>query len=409
MVGIRHSRQVTREESLTPAVEINYDEWNEEHIIDDASISVAKLSDHTKTVHDALGLDHASLSNITASQHHARYTDAEVDAIVAVHTAITDAHHVKYTDAEAISAVEGADGLTFTGGLTLGGDLTMNGNITMLTGSTLTLETIAPIGTEIALTGQILLFPRTSLRDWAAPNVRLALMNRVGTLNADFQCGGLYSGGWIATGNPSYLRAGSTPGRYVEFRDGNNNVIGWWGKATSEFEISRAGDITFLADKRLIYPNISLKEHGGGYLRIRDAADTADRHLLCNIIDMGQIKCTQYNYTSIIPRSVADSKLLIYSYTGSINEVCAGAYGSAHGSGWKIHRGAEITMLDGANIIVDTTTGTKIGTATNQKLGFFNATPVVQQPYTAVSDPPTQTEVTAIRDALVNLGLMASS
>lgn len=31
------------------------------------------------------------------------------------------------------------------------------------------------------------------------------------------------------------------------------------------------------------------------------------------------------------------------------------------------------------NIITDTTTGMKIGTATNQKLGFFNAAPVVQQ------------------------------
>jgi hypothetical protein len=31
------------------------------------------------------------------------------------------------------------------------------------------------------------------------------------------------------------------------------------------------------------------------------------------------------------------------------------------------------------NIVTDTTTGTKIGTATNQKIGFFNATPVVQQ------------------------------
>ena len=31
------------------------------------------------------------------------------------------------------------------------------------------------------------------------------------------------------------------------------------------------------------------------------------------------------------------------------------------------------------NIVTDTTTGTKIGTATGQKLGFWNATPVVQQ------------------------------
>ena len=35
--------------------------------------------------------------------------------------------------------------------------------------------------------------------------------------------------------------------------------------------------------------------------------------------------------------------------------------------------------LSAKNIVTDTTTGTQIGTATNQKLGFFNATPVVQQ------------------------------
>jgi hypothetical protein len=37
-----------------------------------------------------------------------------------------------------------------------------------------------------------------------------------------------------------------------------------------------------------------------------------------------------------------------------------------------------LTMTDAKNIAVGTTTGTKIGTATTQKLGFFNATPVVQ-------------------------------
>lgn len=36
------------------------------------------------------------------------------------------------------------------------------------------------------------------------------------------------------------------------------------------------------------------------------------------------------------------------------------------------------TLTDAANIAVGTTTGTKIGTATTQKLGLWNATPVVQ-------------------------------
>ena len=38
-----------------------------------------------------------------------------------------------------------------------------------------------------------------------------------------------------------------------------------------------------------------------------------------------------------------------------------------------------ITMGDAKNIIVNATTGTKIGTATTQKIGLWNATPVVQQ------------------------------
>lgn len=37
-----------------------------------------------------------------------------------------------------------------------------------------------------------------------------------------------------------------------------------------------------------------------------------------------------------------------------------------------------LTIAEAKNIIVGTTTGTKIGTSTSQKLGFFNKTPVVQ-------------------------------
>ena len=40
--------------------------------------------------------------------------------------------------------------------------------------------------------------------------------------------------------------------------------------------------------------------------------------------------------------------------------------------------GGTLTLSDACNIAVNTTTGTKIGTATTQKLGFFNAAPVVQ-------------------------------
>lgn len=56
---------------------------------------------------------------------------------------------------------------------------------------------------------------------------------------------------------------------------------------------------------------------------------------------------------------------------------------------------ADLSM-NAHNLISDTTTGVKIGTATSQKLGFFNATPVVQQTGNAVT-------------ALSNLGLVTSA
>lgn len=56
-----------------------------------------------------------------------------------------------------------------------------------------------------------------------------------------------------------------------------------------------------------------------------------------------------------------------------------------------------LTFIDAYNIAVNTTTGTKIGTATTQKLGFYNATPVAQQSAT-----------TDLGTALSNLGFRAA-
>lgn len=54
------------------------------------------------------------------------------------------------------------------------------------------------------------------------------------------------------------------------------------------------------------------------------------------------------------------------------------------------------TLSDGTDIAVGTSTGTKLATSTAQRLGFFNATPIVQ---------PANT--TDLRTALINLGLLA--
>lgn len=73
-------------------------------------------------------------------------------------------------------------------------------------------------------------------------------------------------------------------------------------------------------------------------------------------------------------------------------------------------------IMDGRDIQLGRTTGTSIGTDTDQKVGFYGVTPVVQT--AKISDPSGQTadldnearaKITAIIDALEAIGITASS
>lgn len=44
-----------------------------------------------------------------------------------------------------------------------------------------------------------------------------------------------------------------------------------------------------------------------------------------------------------------------------------------------------LTLADGVNVPLGSSSGTKFGTATSQKIGFFNATPVIQQAVTGTT------------------------
>ncbi len=90
---------------------------------------------------------------------------------------------------------------------------------------------------------------------------------------------------------------------------------------------------------------------------------------------------------------------------------------------------ATITLASGANIVLNATTGTKIGTGTTQKLGFWNATPIAQPsgaaqvavattaatlttPYGYTTQAQADAIITLlneIRSVLVNEGLMKGS
>ncbi|MBI1856896.1 hypothetical protein HY003_01905 [Candidatus Saccharibacteria bacterium] len=74
-------------------------------------------------------------------------------------------------------------------------------------------------------------------------------------------------------------------------------------------------------------------------------------------------------------------------------------YFGATGDTGTVQARRSITMSDAKNLILGTGTGTKIGTATTQKLGFYNATPIVQQ--------PRPTDAASIITLLTTLGLCA--
>ena len=73
------------------------------------------------------------------------------------------------------------------------------------------------------------------------------------------------------------------------------------------------------------------------------------------------------------------------------------------------------TLADANNIIIGTGTGTRIATATTQKLGFWNATPIVQPVHIAdptggaTVDAEARTAIDSILSQLADMGLQASS
>jgi hypothetical protein len=66
--------------------------------------------------------------------------------------------------------------------------------------------------------------------------------------------------------------------------------------------------------------------------------------------------------------------------------------------------GGNLTM-NAKDVVLDTTTGTKIGTATAQKLGFWNATPVVQQVFATGASHTVDELITVLQ----TLGLVKQS
>jgi len=78
-------------------------------------------------------------------------------------------------------------------------------------------------------------------------------------------------------------------------------------------------------------------------------------------------------------------------------------------SGEKVVFGKDLDISGDHDLIIGTSTGTKIGTATSQKIGFFNATPVVQQSGTGETTGFTAGSGTATKDDSTFTGNVGST
>ena len=103
---------------------------------------------------------------------------------------------------------------------------------------------------------------------------------------------------------------------------------------------------------------------------------SADSLTLTGLTTVATDQKIQFRDTGIYINSGANGKLTIAADgTGADDITLAGTTTASD----------NITMADAKNLIFDTTTGTKIGTATGQKMGFWNTAPAVQPAH--VGDP----------------------
>jgi hypothetical protein len=102
----------------------------------------------------------------------------------------------------------------------------------------------------------------------------------------------------------------------------------------------------------------------------------------------------------------ADGIMRVAAVTGTaLNLFVTGAANSVVAIG-----AGSVTLTDAMNLIVGSTTGTKVGTSATQKLGFYGATPVVRPTGTpaAATDPATTMAlVNSLRASLIALGLIS--
>jgi hypothetical protein len=171
----------------------------------------------------------------------------------------------------------------------------------------------------------------------------------------------------------SYLRAlGSSGGTMATFNAGEGSGIAAYkgSGATDAFSAENSTDTTTLALRVDASSNVQLRKilgiTTGGVLDIQPGSTSYVRILDYN----GNIAAT---FDAGEGSGVAAYKPTTATYALSV-------YNSADSSTlvFRIDGSGHFNVGEGSNLILGTTTGTKIGTSTSQKLEFYNSTPIVK-------------------------------
>jgi hypothetical protein len=128
-----------------------------------------------------------------------------------------------------------------------------------------------------------------------------------------------------------------------------------------------------------------------------------------NAAATGQVRIP--NSLSVSSRNAANNGDIALITLDSTNALVLGA---AAATGGVLVAAPLLTLSDGGNLVFGATTGTKIGTATTQKIGFYNATPIVRPAvsgfYSSDVDNTIGTIKTVVQNlltAMTNLGLIS--
>ena len=215
---------------------------------------------------------------------------------------------------------------------------------------------------------------------------------------------GGYSGGsstiapWLSFDNTGNATFGSTSGSYMVVKNNNAAIEGYYaGSIRGSINIGTGGGydtwinntgIVFLGNASAGNSVVSIGIINANTTVRTNVIKTADRSSMGAYTGAGhhlQITSGDPSGTDMAGGNIIISggKPTGAGAGGSVvlQTASAGSTGSSVGNlttRFTLDSNGLITLADSVNIAVNTTTGTKIGTNSNQKIGFWNANPVVQ-------------------------------